>query len=110
MSSASRGASLQCPMGPSRPFPQGSCLTWGGLGPPQPEPVSVLTFEVQACPPPAPPQTVVTVSLGPWRMIISGLLLGSQDLKSMPSVEPGFMQLGVDMLFSYCPPLSRQDF
>lgn len=37
-------------------------------------------------------------------MIISGLLLGSQDLKSMPSVEPGFMWLGVDMLFSYCPP------
>ena len=36
-------------------------------------------------------------------MIISGLLLGSQDLKSMPSVEPGFMWLGVDMALLLLP-------
>lgn len=47
---------------------------------------------------------MVTVILGPWKKRISGLLLSYQDLKSMPSVEPGFTWLGVDMLFSHCPP------
>lgn len=79
----------------------------------QPEPVSVLTFGGVSppSPPPPPPPDSGYCESGTLEDDHLCCCARPRTWKSMPSVEPGFMQLGVDMLFLLLPlPLSRQDF